>query len=109
VRSSRTVARRSRARYEATLRIEPRAAESLRRWRTATPVAAEPDATGWPTLRVAFDDEEQASFVALGYGPRAEVLAPESLRRRVAADLAAASARRRAGTDPSHRPPRPLG
>lgn len=88
--SSTAELRRGWARYEVILRLEPRAAESLRRWRSATPVAGEPDAAGWVTLRVAFDSEEQACFVALGHGPRAEVLAPESLRRRVAADIEAA-------------------
>lgn len=53
------------ARYEVTLRVEPRAAESLRMWRSATPVGGNPDASGWVTLRVAFDDE-QACFMALG-------------------------------------------
>ncbi len=76
--------------YEVTLRIEPRAAESLRRWRKSKPDMTETDSQGWLTLRVSFEDEEQACFVALGFGPRAEVLAPETLRQRVAADLQAA-------------------
>jgi predicted DNA-binding transcriptional regulator YafY len=78
-------------RYEATLRLEPRAAEKLKRWWTTRPVepAEGVDAQGWVTLQVHFEDEEQACFVALGHGPRAEVLEPASLRERVAADLAA--------------------
>jgi predicted DNA-binding transcriptional regulator YafY len=102
-RSSTEELQRSRARYEVTLRIEPRAAESLCRWRSATPAAGEPDAAGWITLRVAFDDEEQACFIALGYGPRAEVLEPEALRRRVLADLEAAVAHGRASVRPRPR------
>jgi predicted DNA-binding transcriptional regulator YafY len=83
--------------YEATLRLEPRMAESIRTWQRTSPVepqyGAAPDPDGWVTLRVAFHDEEQARFVVLGLGPRAEALAPPSLRERVAADLAAALAR----------------
>jgi len=82
-------------RYEATLRLEPRAAESLKRWRTTSPLqAAEGSgAEGWVGLRVQFDDEEQARFVVLGLGPRVEVIEPASLRDRVRADLAAAMER----------------
>jgi predicted DNA-binding transcriptional regulator YafY len=50
---------------------------------------ANPD--GWVTLRVQFEDEEQARFVSLGFGPRAEVIEPESLRARVVADVDALS------------------
>ncbi len=95
--SSTAELRRSWTRYEATLRVDPAGAASLRRWRSATPAAGQPDTAGWVTLRVAFEDEEQACFVALGYGPRAEVLAPESLRDRVAFDHAAAVERLRGG------------
>jgi predicted DNA-binding transcriptional regulator YafY len=72
-----------------TLRLEPRAAASLATWRPATQVTG-PDADGWVTLEVGFEDEEQARFIALGCGPRAEVVAPTALRAAVAADLAAA-------------------
>jgi predicted DNA-binding transcriptional regulator YafY len=85
---------RKRPRYEATLRLEPRAAESLRAWRNTDPVeGAEPDGEGWVTLRLEFEDEEQARFFALGLSPQVDVLAPLPLRARVAADLAAAFAR----------------
>jgi predicted DNA-binding transcriptional regulator YafY len=82
-------------RYEAVLRVEPRAAESLKRWRAAESVepGAKAPADGWVTLRVGFDDEDQACFVALGHGARAEVISPPSLRKRVAAELAAATQR----------------
>jgi predicted DNA-binding transcriptional regulator YafY len=87
---------RKRPRYEATLRVEPRTAESLRTWRNTEPVdGAEPDHTGWVTLRVEFEDEEQARFFALGLSPRVDVLGPAPLRQQVAGDLAAALERAR--------------
>ena len=36
-----------------------------------------PAADGWTTVRVQFEDEEQACFVALGFGPGAEVVEPD--------------------------------
>jgi predicted DNA-binding transcriptional regulator YafY len=82
-------------RYEATLRLEPRAAARLKSWRTTVPFqdAEGEDAGGWVTLRVQFDDEEQACFAVLGFGPRVDVIGPASLRERVAADVAAARQR----------------
>jgi len=44
---------------------------------------------GWTTLRVQFEDEQQALFLVLGFGSKAEVLAPATLRDKVAAELAA--------------------
>ena len=52
-----------------------------------------PDADGWVTLRVEFHNEDEACFVTLGLGPRVDVVEPEALRRRVAAELAATLAR----------------
>ena len=51
------------------------------------PSVGEVDNDGWVTLQVQFEDEEQARFVALGFGPRAEVIAPASLRLLVMADI----------------------
>ena len=87
--------RKSRPGYEATLRLEEEAAQKLKVWRTSSRIGSEPEA-GWVTLRIQFDDEEQARFVALGLGPRAEVIEPEGLRERVASELAAALHRLRA-------------
>ena len=57
---------------------------------TSTPEAEPaPDANGWITLRVHFEDEDQARFIVLGFGPRVDVVEPASLQRVVAADLAA--------------------
>jgi predicted DNA-binding transcriptional regulator YafY len=84
--------RNKRWQYEATLRLEPTAAASCRRWRkTSLPSpSTEPALEGWETLRVHFDDEEQAAFVVLGFGPKVDVIEPAGLRARVVADHAAA-------------------
>jgi predicted DNA-binding transcriptional regulator YafY len=84
--------RKGKRSYQCTLRLEPRAAQSLLAWHWATPVpAGEADPAGWLTLRMQFDDEEQALFIVLGHGARAEALEPARLRERVAAELAAAT------------------
>lgn len=91
--------RRSWERYQVTLRIEPGAARSLQRWRRTEPVDRDDadESDGWLTLRVGFEDEEQARFVVLGLGPRAEVLAPAELREAVVDDLAEAMGLNRRG------------
>jgi predicted DNA-binding transcriptional regulator YafY len=82
-------------RYDATLRLEPRAARWVQMSRTASPVeppaAADPE--GWVTLRVQFDVEEEACFFALGLGRHVDVVEPEALRARVLAEAAAVLAR----------------
>jgi predicted DNA-binding transcriptional regulator YafY len=94
-RSSTEELRKAWMRYEATLRLEPRAARSLRSWRSSAPGPAAPEGGAWVTLRVHFDDEDQACFVVLGLGPRVDVVEPASLRERAAAEMAAALARLR--------------
>jgi predicted DNA-binding transcriptional regulator YafY len=86
---------RERSRYEAVLRLAPGAAASLARWRQVVPVedGAGAGPPGWVTVRSGFEDEEQARFIVLGYGPRVDVLAPAGLRDAVAADLEAAWSR----------------
>jgi predicted DNA-binding transcriptional regulator YafY len=42
-------------------------------------------------MRVDFESEEQALFVALGMGARVRVMEPEELRQRVAAETKAMS------------------
>ena len=68
--------------------VAPRSGGRLRRQQPT-----EPEARGWVTLRVEFEDEEHARFMVLGLAPRVDVIAPASLRDRVAADLAAAMER----------------
>lgn len=77
--------------YSATLSLEMQAAQSLRTWCAVTQVAEKPSASaeGWITLNVKFESEEQARFVALGFGARAQVLTPDALRQRVLADAQA--------------------
>ena len=83
------------SRYDVTLRVEPGVAAWLKHWRSAW--LAEPmgaaDADGWITCRVQFDCEDEACFVVLGFGQRAEVLAPLSLRDRILAEAGGIVAR----------------
>jgi len=87
-------------RYEATLRLDPDAVKWVRMWRILWPIDASdtPDADGWLTMRVQFDHEDEACFVVLGLGPRADVVAPDNLRDRVADQARALLERRRATT-----------
>jgi len=81
----------NRPRYYATLRLEPNAAKQINMWRITTPLEGSEYARSdnWITSRVQFDDEEEACFVVLGFGPRVEVVEPESLRSRILKDIAA--------------------
>jgi predicted DNA-binding transcriptional regulator YafY len=80
-------------RFDATLRLRPGVAREMKMWRTASAVD-DPDPSGalesgeWTTLRVQFDDEEQARFMVLGMGSRAQVVAPGSLRDAIRTELA---------------------
>lgn len=87
------------SRYEAMLRVHPRAAGWLKTWRPFGPVEpiGEPDAEGWMTVRVLFEFEEAARFAVLGLGPQVDVLTPADLRDRVRADAEALLARMRGG------------
>ena len=82
---------RLRQQYVATLRLAPRAADSLRMWYRVQPGPTDGrrDPDGWVTLRVQFDDEEGACFVVLGLGPVVDVIEPASLQARVQAAVAA--------------------
>jgi predicted DNA-binding transcriptional regulator YafY len=81
-----------RRRYDAILLLSPQAAESLIRWCVARPAAATlpKDAPeGWTAMQVGFESEEQALFVALGFGARVRVMEPAALRDQVAAEVRA--------------------
>lgn len=90
-RTSTTQFLESRSRFHATLRLHPFAVARVRSWHLCAANDADErlDADGWTTLRLRFEDEEQARFVTLGFGPRAQVIAPDSLRARIEEDLAA--------------------
>jgi predicted DNA-binding transcriptional regulator YafY len=94
-RSSSASYRETWPRYDARLRIEPRAASWLRMWRQYWQVdqVSEPDAEGWITMRIRFEWEEAALFTVLGLGTRVDVLEPARLRERVRAEAAATAAR----------------
>jgi predicted DNA-binding transcriptional regulator YafY len=78
-------------RYDAVLRLAPRAAGEMRLWRVVVPLDKSPgrDPDGWETLRVQFPSEDEACFVVMGLGAVVDVLEPAALRERVATTAAA--------------------
>lgn len=79
-------------RFEAILRLHPDAARDIEMWRIAAESTQDTRNSahdGWTTLRVQFEDEHQAAFVARAFGARAEVLDPAPLRNRLKSELAA--------------------
>jgi predicted DNA-binding transcriptional regulator YafY len=75
--------------FNAVVAIHPQAAHSLRGWCATSPHQGEHERAvpeGWITLNVRFEDEGQAQFLILGFGARACVLEPVSLRERIHAD-----------------------
>jgi predicted DNA-binding transcriptional regulator YafY len=89
-----------RQRYSTTLRLELSAAAIVQDWcrvrldRTHSPRSDR----GWVVLDVDFDDEADACFVVLGLGRRVTVVAPETLRDRLAVEVAAMFERSREDT-----------
>lgn len=76
--------------YEAVLALNTGAIRRATEWWPAEPVeGGNPLPEGWRRFRIRFESEEQARFVALGFGPAAQVEAPAALRRRVQADARA--------------------
>jgi predicted DNA-binding transcriptional regulator YafY len=77
-------------RFEVTLRVHPETLKWMMKWRAVSLLRPEtPDPEGWETLCIQFEEEDQACFMVLGMGSRAEVLAPERLRERVAEEIRA--------------------
>ena len=75
--------------FNAIVAIHPLAAHSLRGWCVTSPHQGKLERAvpeGWITLNVRFEDEGQAQFLILGFGARACVLEPISLRERIHAD-----------------------
>ena len=77
--------------FDAIVSADPQAAQSLRGWCAISPLPEQPKPLreGWVTLKVRFEDEEQARFIILGFGPRAHVVEPVALCERILADAAA--------------------
>lgn len=75
--------------FAAVLRLEPSAARWLKMWQLVAPTQANApaDADGWVQLNVEFNHEDEARFVVLGLGSRVEVVAPDSLRELVGAEI----------------------
>jgi predicted DNA-binding transcriptional regulator YafY len=86
--------------YTATVRLAERAASWLKSWRSVWLVESMSDAdeNGWVTLRLHFDCEEEACFMVLGLGSRAEVIDPLTLRDRVHCEAEGILARARTST-----------
>jgi len=81
--------------YQATLYTDARAADVLKTYcRVVTEVTHSDRRV---TLRVDFDEEDEACFVVLGLGTSVDVVEPAALRERVAAGVRAAYARLRPG------------
>ena len=74
-------------RFSATLRLEPRVARWMLTWHSAKPLGA-PNEKGWITLKLEFESEHEARFVALGLGTRVEIVEPKSLLSFVAQEAA---------------------
>jgi len=85
--------RENRLHYVATLRLAPSAAAWVRRWRFTWTEQGAPDAEGWTTFHARFDHEDEALFVVLGLGARADVVEPPALRERALAEAAGIIAR----------------
>ena len=94
-------------RYDATLRLDARGAAWVRRWRMSWTELAPADEGGWTTFRARFHEQDEAVFVILGLGARAEVIAPPELRARVADEVRTMSARIALATPPETSPAPP--
>lgn len=86
-----------REQFQVTLALAPEAAAELKRWCRAAPateVRCKPELPQtWTVLHVSFENSEEARFVTMGFGARAHVLAPKTLRDRVIEEMQAAMSR----------------
>jgi predicted DNA-binding transcriptional regulator YafY len=84
----------SRRKFGVTLRMDPAAAAKLKDWFRETMVLG-PSSPADPlvTVHAKFDDEDQASFIVLGFGTLAQVVTPSSLRIRIDEEVAALASR----------------
>jgi predicted DNA-binding transcriptional regulator YafY len=86
-----------REQFRATVALSPDAAVLLSRWCRVIPAPSAQCAPAlpenWTIRHVSFENSEEARFIILGFGARAHVLAPATLREQVEAELQAAAAR----------------
>jgi predicted DNA-binding transcriptional regulator YafY len=86
-----------REQFRTTLALAPDAAGSLRRWCRVSPApevqCTPPIPDQWTVFHVSFENSEEARFVIMGFGARAQVLAPATLRDQVAEEMQAAVTR----------------
>jgi predicted DNA-binding transcriptional regulator YafY len=80
--------RGERPRVECLMRLDAGVLGWFQRWQRTVPESESTAADGRVTLRVQFEREEEAVFVTLGLGHRAELLEPAGLRQRVAEEVA---------------------
>lgn len=74
----------SRRTLAVTLRMAPVAAQKLMDWfRPVTILGPTAPGDAWVTVQARFESEEQATFIVLGFGSRAVVLRPASLKARI--------------------------
>src|ERR1051325_10587648 len=91
--------RENRPRFSATVRLDANAAAWVRRWRLNW---SEQDRAGdWTMFQARFENEDEALFVVLGLGARADVVEPDALRERVVAEAEGIIARAAARHDRS--------
>jgi predicted DNA-binding transcriptional regulator YafY len=74
-----------RSSYKTILFVDPKAARSLDMWCKTFPAPerAMHAPEDWVTKQVEFESEEQARFVILGLGSKAQVVSPEKLREQI--------------------------
>jgi predicted DNA-binding transcriptional regulator YafY len=86
-----------RTQFQATVALSPDAASSIVRWCRVAPApekeSAAPLPEGWKVLQVWFESTEEARFISMGLGMRAQVLSPASLREQVREEMSAAANR----------------
>ncbi|WP_158793180.1 YafY family protein [Granulicella sp. L60] len=86
---STTQLQEQRKHFDAVVALTSQAAHMMRGWCATSPLRDEqtyPLQKEWIALNIRFEDEDQARFLILGFGSRAQVLAPPLLRERIAAE-----------------------
>ncbi len=92
--TSTTQLQQKREQFRTTLAVAADAATQLRGWCRVSPAPETQSApalpTGWATLDVYFESDEEARFIVMGLAARVHVLAPASLREQVMEEMRAA-------------------